>query len=231
MNKGAALIENTMSAAYQLYSQLRRVGAEVQMTNAALTIAKDIHEVKKEYFLIIRGISEALESDTLQDGMYLGELFAIMETGVQHSAAETGKCVAFQSAMETNFYTKQHHVLMSVLHNLLGNAVEAAKHGVPVRLTLTQRCEGESCIFEVRDSCGGIQPEFLGQIFLPGFSSKLNRETGEINRGLGLCIVKDLVEEALGGGITVQSVDGGTIFTIRVPQTGLEAQPDAVLSD
>ena len=71
MDKGTALIENTMNAAYRLYSQLRTSGGREE-ADTALSIAKDIHEVKKEYFLIMRGISETLERDAGSPGMELG---------------------------------------------------------------------------------------------------------------------------------------------------------------
>lgn len=229
MDKGTTLIEDTMNAAYQLSSQLRRSNAAPPLTDAALNIAKDIHEVKKEYFLIMRGISQALDSDILQGGMWLGDLFEVMGSGVAYTAAETGKQVRFSSRLDDNFYTRKHHYLMSILHNLLGNAVEAAKPGVPVCLTLLQYSDGTDDVFQVRDTCGGIPPDLLDQIFVAGFSSKINRTTGEVNRGLGLCIVKDLVEHKLQGTIDVSTAEGGTLFTIRAPKTGLEGLPDEVL--
>lgn len=39
----------------------------------------------------------------------------------------------------------------------------------------------------------------MEQIFEPGFSTKINYETGEVNRGLGLSLVKDFIELRLGG--------------------------------
>ena len=57
----------------------------------------------------------------------------------------------------------------------------------------------------------------MEHIFTPGFSRKIDRRTGEINRGLGLSIVKDLVEQTLKGSVTVRSSDGETAFTVRIP--------------
>ena len=82
MDKGTDLIENTMNSAYQLYSQLRTGHTGPSAVNTALTIAKDIHEVKKEYFLIMRGISEALDAEAGQEGMRLSELFPILGKSV-----------------------------------------------------------------------------------------------------------------------------------------------------
>lgn len=231
MDKGTALIENTMNAAYRLYSQLRAGGADEETAGTALTIAKDIHEVKKEYFLIMRGISEALERASTIPGMELEELFSILTHSVERTAQACGKEVVCTTSLSDNFYTTQHHYLMSIFRNLLNNALEAAGTGHTAHLTLTQRRERDDFLFTVEDDCGGIPPQRMAQIFTPGFSSKINYTTGEINRGLGLTIVKDLVEEELHGTIQVSSQNGGTLFTIRIPMRELEGTQHAVLSD
>ena len=69
------------------------------------------------------------------------------------------------------------------------------------------------------------------QIFTPGFSSKINYATGEVNRGLGLAIVRELAEDRLKGSVTVACRDGGTVFTVRIPKTQLEETAHASVSD
>ena len=73
-------------------------------------------------------------------------------------------------------------------------------------------------------SRAGIAPEYLPTIFEPGFSTKINFETGKVSRGLGLSLVKDIVEEELGGVISVKSQNGCTDFTIRIPRKNLEVE-------
>ena len=222
MDKGTALIESTMNSAYRLYSQLRDGGRDAGAADTALTVAKDIHEVKKEYFLIMRGISEALDAEEASPGMAWRELADILRRSAERSARSLGKTAQVTCRGDDDFYTRRHHYLMSIFHNLLTNAVEAAPEGGTARLTLAERREGKDFFFEVADDCGGIPPQRLDQIFNPGFSSKINFATGEINRGLGLTIVRDLVEEKLKGSLTVSSQNGGTVFTIRIPAEELE---------
>ena len=95
MDKGTALIESTMNEAYRLYSQLRDGGVDRKTVDAALTVAKDVHEVKKEYFLLMRGISEALSEESPRDGMNLGELMEIMVRSGERTARAQGKQVGF----------------------------------------------------------------------------------------------------------------------------------------
>ena len=64
---------------------------------------------------------------------------------------------------------------------------------------------------EVSDTGNGIPPEHLSRIFEPYFSTK---RTG---MGLGLAIVRNIIEQH-GGQIAARSRSGeGTAFTIRLP--------------
>ena len=62
----------------------------------------------------------------------------------------------------------------------------------------------------------------MDQIFHIGFSTKINYATGEVNRGLGLNLVQDLVENSFSGHIALDSRPGKTTFTITIPKEQLE---------
>jgi two-component system sensor histidine kinase YcbA len=230
MEKGAALVENTMNGAYHLYRDLKAQGADRETVDAALTVAKDIHEIKKEYALVKRGIDEALGQDTVRRGMGTGELVDILTKAADRLVRESGKDVVVTSRCTLDLCTGEHYALMSILRNLLNNAVEAAPGDRPVDIALTVDQIGSDARFVVEDNCGGIPPERLGQIFSPGFSSKMDRETGAVNRGLGLPIVRDLAESRLGGRVEVASAHGRTCFTVTIPLANLEEKSHAALS-
>ncbi len=231
MDKGTVLVEGTMNKAYQLYRRLRSSGAAQDTVDAALTIAKDIHEVKKEYALVMRGISEALDQDPVRQGMDLQELLLLLARSTRQLACATGKDMTLDVSCTAALRTGKHYELMSIFRNLLTNAVEAAQTDRPTHLYLDARWKDSVLCCWVEDDCGGIPEDRIQQIFPRGFSSKIDRETGEINRGLGLAIVKDLVENRLGGTVAVQSEGGRTAFTVRIPRTNLEEEQDAALSD
>ena len=50
----------------------------------------------------------------------------------------------------------------------------------------------------------------------------MNYATGEVNRGLGLNLVQDLVENSFSGHIALDSRPGKTTFTITIPKEQLE---------
>ena len=217
MKKGADLAEQTMNGAYQLCRSLRAAEGAAAYADEALMIAKDVHEVKKDYALVMRGISAVLGQEGERGSMELSELFRLLRLSTERFAGESGKDAALTCRCDTDRRTTHYYELMSVFRNLLNNAVEAAPTDRPVHIRLIAQEEGGAVLFSVEDDCGGIPPERMEHIFTPGFSSKIDRRTGEINRGLGLSIVKDLVEQTLKGSVTVRSSDGETAFTVRIP--------------
>jgi two-component system sensor histidine kinase YcbA len=218
LEKSASTIERTMHAAYGLYTALDDIGHEKAGT--ALEIARDIHEIKKEYMLIRDGISGALDAEAVRDGMRFGEILDVLARSMARAAASAGKQVKFELSCGDDFYTHRHYQLLSILRNLLCNALEAAG-SEPVTVVLLQRVCGEDCIIVVSDDCGGIPPEYEDKIFVPRFTTKINYETGEIQRGLGLSLVKALVENELSGKVRAESGGGGTSFVVTVPLAGL----------
>jgi two-component system C4-dicarboxylate transport sensor histidine kinase DctB len=103
--------------------------------------------------------------------------------------------------------------LSQVLVNLLMNAVEAIAPGKPEenRVIVRTSAQGSVGIVEVQDTGGGIAPEHLGDVFEPYFTSKPGP-----GHGLGLAIVRELVESARGT-VGVSSDGTGTTFRVEIP--------------
>ena len=104
--------------------------------------------------------------------------------------------------------------LSRVLANLVVNAVQHTTPGGTVELSC--RPEHEAVVLAVRDGCGGIPASDLARIFDAGFRGQPARTPGEGGAGLGLAIVRGLVE-AHAGTIDVTNVDGGCRFDVRIP--------------
>ena len=111
--------------------------------------------------------------------------------------------------------------LKQILINLLGNAIAFTDSGfVELRCTLESTGKDLMLRLEVEDSGIGIPEKELNQIFktFAQVDNALARRHG--GAGLGLSIVKHLVE-LQGGQIEVRSRIGvGTVFLLRLPYTG-----------
>ena len=99
------------------------------------------------------------------------------------------------------------HDLVTVLGNLLENAVEAIGDGTCREIEVSLRPEGAQLHVSVVDSGPGLPEEVLARAFTLGFSTK-----GE-NRGFGLWQAARTIE-ARGGRLVVENREGGgAIFT------------------
>jgi PAS domain S-box-containing protein len=104
--------------------------------------------------------------------------------------------------------------LAQVFVNLLLNAAQAIADGQvasnEIRVVLRQD-EAGWAVVEIRDTGGGIPAEIRAHIFEPFFTTKPGRGTG-----LGLAISRGIVEQ-LGGTISAESAERGTLMRVRLP--------------
>jgi PAS domain S-box-containing protein len=125
-----------------------------------------------------------------------------------------------------NFEVKvDHHIelmvdkvlLLSVLQNLIHNAINYCNHDSPwVRIAVTRNNSGSE--IEIADNGKGI-PEAIRNRVFEMFYRGNTESTGS---GLGLFIVKNALEK-MKGTINLKSRDGqGTIFTVQIPDAAIE---------
>lgn len=119
--------------------------------------------------------------------------------------------------------------LQQVVWNLLSNAIKFTPEGgrVEVRLSVASNQPSPCVEIAVSDTGQGICPKFLPYVFdrFRQADSSTTRVQGGL--GLGLAIVRQLVE--LHGGTVAVSSPGlgqGTTFTVRLPQASVENQPN-----
>ncbi|WP_244949452.1 sensor histidine kinase [Peptacetobacter hiranonis] len=229
MKKNTSLIEETMNSSYKLFNDMKKRGVDEEISKEALNVAKDIHEIKKEYVLILRGISEAMNLNLENNGMYISDIVNLLEGSTSDEATEKGKTVIFNNNFDENLYTDKEYFFMSIFRNLFTNSVEAAKDKeividfkIELKTSTKKDIDEEYYSILIRDNGPGIDSEDILEIFEPGFSTKINFETGEINRGLGLNLVKDIVENQFNGSICVTSEPGNTSFVINIPKNELK---------
>ncbi len=115
-----------------------------------------------------------------------------------------------------------------VLYNLLSNAMKFTLEGGSIIVTL--RPAGDHCLLQVIDTGIGIRPDQIPHLF-----ERFRQAEGSANRtyegsGLGLALVKELVE-LHGGQVAVESNYGeGSTFTVWI-QTGVAHLPPQQVID
>ncbi len=105
--------------------------------------------------------------------------------------------------------------LTQVVDNLVSNAAKFSSAESRVEISLARK--EKDLLFTVQDHGPGISPEDQAKLFQPFAKASARPTAGERSTGLGLSIVKRIVE-AHGGEINLESVVGqGTTLRVRLP--------------
>jgi chemotaxis protein histidine kinase CheA len=178
-----------------------KLGSEGEVISVAPRVESERPE-KIEFRIICAGRA----SNVLQRAVRAG----------QAAATALGKEIKFEVtgadlAMDKSVW----QVIADPLLHLVRNAVD---HGIEHRGKITIAAEKlpNQVLIRVTDNGRGIDPQNLGRLFEPGFStaSELSELSG---RGLGLDVVKSTIEQH-GGSVQIQSEPGkGSTFLITLP--------------
>jgi signal transduction histidine kinase len=138
------------------------------------------------------------------------DLQAAVDDGVgllRHRALTAGKQLDLSMLPATEAALGDPAAARQITANLVGNALDAARSQVNVRVS--------GLVLEVEDDGAGIPDDMRDRVFEPFFSTK---QPGE-GTGLGLPIIAHLVRAA-GGTIEIASSPSGTLFTVRFAAAG-----------
>lgn len=130
--------------------------------------------------------------------------------------------------------------LVTVVGNLVDNALDAASGTPHARVEVALRTEGRTVVLRVADSGPGVPDERRELIFTEGWSTKEPPAHGK--RGLGLALVRRLAERQGGSATVGTGADGGAEFTVVLPEalgepngalspTGAPGDPTGALGD
>lgn len=114
--------------------------------------------------------------------------------------------------------------LREAMNNLVSNALKYSPHGATVEVRV-ERC-GESVCFSVSDDGPGLSDTEQQRLFEPFQRPGPQPTAGEGSSGLGLYIVKEIVDRH-GGEIEVETVEGvGSTFTLVFPAVPQSARSE-----
>lgn len=178
------------------------IGAFEQLEHYIMGIAERYHS---DVGALVRQIK-----DPVIAGFMLGKINRAGESGIQIKVTE-------DSYLPESLDSEQVHVLVTILGNLLENAIDAL-HGVPEpEITVALDYELGSLFCIVKDNGKGIADDVLPHIFEQGYSTKGS------NRGLGLYLLKQSLAKYEHSSVECRNnPDQGASFIVSLPYSGKE---------
>ena len=144
----------------------------------------------------------------------------IFET-FKHVAARRNIKYSLQSDLDHLFVEIDKNKIEIAVTNIISNAFKYSPDGSDIQCYLSVERDSEAnkiyCLIQVRDTGRGMSKEDLDKIFDLYYQVSVSESMKVAGSGIGLSIVKEVVQ-AHGGEVTVTSEVGqGSVFTIRVP--------------
>ncbi len=150
-----------------------------------------------------------------KETMKMEELLERVHEQVLPEAKAKGLKLNFRAAHRVPPVSGDRTNLEGVFTNLVNNAIKYTPEGGEITILL--KGDGKNLTVEVSDTGIGISKKDLPRIFDRFYRVKSEKTRQIVGTGLGLCIVKHIVEAHLGK-ISVQSQEGGgTTFTVVLP--------------
>ncbi|RJQ51472.1 MAG: sensor histidine kinase [Desulfobacteraceae bacterium] len=185
----------------------RRVHTMLTMINELLALAKSREERRKISF----------------EPMDLSLLAGRIQRTFQDEARQKGLNLEILVGGEIPFVDGNPEMVEQVLENLVSNGIKYTPPGGKVRVEFS-RGPKETVQIQIADTGIGIPQRDRQNLFKEFFRAENARMLEEHGTGLGLAMVKEVVDQ-LGGRITVESEEGlGTLFVIQLPKSGKTAK-------
>ncbi len=204
--------------AIQSAAELIEIDYEIMSKTDILKRATNISNATRQLFTLIDNLLDinAIESGESKISLALIDILPIMQSLVMiySRRAKDKKITIHLQASETQYFAfVDENTLMQVLDNLISNAVKYSPYGKQVDIRVSQHDKCTRC--EIKDEGAGISVSEQNKLFHK-FSKLTPRPTGgEHSTGLGLFIVKKLVD-AMNGKVWCESEEGkGTIFFVE----------------
>lgn len=219
LKKSSRDIECLMQKSYTLYQELSDTP---EYASEALSIARDVHEIKKDYLRVLSGL-EVFQHQLAQNAsIYLNDALTMIEENTHRYVAQNYPQLTFDFrwSCEKNIILTNPYALFSILNNLIVNSIESAQYRINIAVHIT--FSEANMLISVSDNGPGIPDDILPFIFNPGFTTKLDTSSDKPSSGMGLSHVKTIVD-MLGGSIDLlSSKEPLTIFKLEIPKLSIE---------
>jgi two-component system sensor histidine kinase MprB len=199
-----------------------RTNIEVLLSGAELEdddrtrLLTDVVEQSEELSTLVSDLIEVARGDTAPTNVEDFRLDRLAEDAIDR-ARRNAPQVEFRERLTPVSVHGNPERLSRAINNLLDNAALHAGHGGPVEVTV------DATGVTVRDHGDGITDADLPHVFDRFYRGANSR--ARQGSGLGLAIVRQAAEQHGGSVSAANAVDGGAVFTLKLPTSPTAADP------
>jgi two-component system sensor histidine kinase YcbA len=220
LNKSQKNAEAVTRNCYKIYENLQDQATIIdppKLASEILSIAGQVHEIKKDNQRIYAGLRQLTNNRELKDYMPTTTLVDLIIESNRKYAKALEKEITFSSHVDLQLPALHVYTVLSLVNNLVANAVEAIEKAGTIELHFTKI--DDMIKIQISDTGIGISPQKVPLLFKPGYTTKFD-SIGNPSTGVGLAYVKHLTEE-LHGNIIV-TVEDKTSFLLSIPLLNLK---------
>jgi PAS domain S-box-containing protein len=168
----------------------------------------------------IKYAAQVFTPSKIELAKYVNKVFATLQ-----ESASLGTINLHHNIKENDYVFADEKMLLSILQNIVSNAIKHSREGGTVSITAKQ-AEGK-LIVQIKDSGTGMSKEIQSKLFSPQMDYLSEERKENKGAGLGLLLVKGFLERN-GGEIWVESTEGiGSSFYFTLPMKKPENKPSA----
>jgi len=195
--------------AHQLGTPISSLLAWVELLKLKQVDEQLLKEIDKDT-LRLKTIAERFSKIGSKPSLTPVELKPVLENALTYMRNRSSKKIAFKTLLPKEPILVNLNVPLFewVIENLCKNAIDAMETSGTI--TITASSEGKHLTIDVTDTGKGIPKSHFKTVFKPGFTTK------QRGWGLGLSLVKRIIEENHGGKIFVKSSEPGKGTTFRI---------------
>lgn len=197
--------------AHQLGTPISSLMAWIQLLESQDADPMVVAEMQKDVDRLEK-VTDRFSKIGSESNLESKDLTATVKEIIDYLRPRVSKQVEFESFVQEHVSSPHSSSLISwVLENIVKNAIDAMEG--KGRLTITLTTSPEWAHIEIKDTGRGMTPKQIRNIFKPGYTTKKR------GWGLGLTLVKRIVEEYHKGKVAVaESQPGsGTTFKVSIP--------------
>lgn len=217
----------TPLSAISWYAELLRGGEAGKMTKQQRDFVDEIFKGNQR---MVRLVNELLNVSRIDFGNFTIEpvnidVLTIAKSVIKELTPTIKKKrlnVVEEYKKERLMYLADPNIFRIVIQNLFSNAVKYTPHKGKIIVKIEEDEKLKKLVVKVSDTGFGIPKNQHKQLYTKLFRADNVREMDTAGTGLGLYILKAVVEES-GGSVSFESVEGeGSIFTVLLPLSGMK---------